>query len=347
MELTSATLSASASISPSSSLTSQPKPPPSASSSLLNRLLGDFRPLRGFHAVAEAGGSICLCAEALLQYRLFSTCTLVFGFVLFSASGGMPETTHGAWVFYVAMGLVIFSSLRYLVAPERATATECRGTSGVLADLVVSLVQATFFAEITFAALCWSYGLTIGHRVRRHSRSKSSHHSCCLQTLLLRFRWPSACRTCRSAGAWRGMVGLCIIPERGSEELALRQVQFSSEGSGWTVAMHIGAVLGGSLVGLLALMANRLNKLSVFTTRIRRRVALLRTQRLCVKVASKALSSTVVLIRLEASLPRCQCTSLLQTGNPQKLRKPCPSHLNRWVSSQLKFSVFGCFVGFK
>lgn len=278
MELPSATLSASPTISPSSFLTSQPKPQTSTSSSLLNRLLGEFRPWRGLHTVAEAGGSVWLCTEALLLYRLFSTCALVFAFVLFSAAGGMPPATLGAWAFYVAtaaMGLATFSSLRYLVAPERAAATECRGASGVLADLVVPLVQAALSAEITVAALYWPVirldnGPPRPEALAQHVVAPLLLLADAALAFRMAFRLSYVLLAPVLGGAWLALAWIRYAEAKNWPYAAL---QFSTESARRTVAMHIGVILAGSVVGLLVLVSNRLNRLSAVTTRIRRRVA--------------------------------------------------------------------------
>lgn len=158
MDFQSAAFSGSSDISPSS-LTTQRKAQDPGTSSLLSILLGDVRPLRGLHTVEEVGGSIWLRTEILLLYRLSATSALVFGVVLFSATGGMPPATFGAWAFYltmIAMVLATVVSLRYLVAPERAVTTDCRDTSCVLADLAVPFMQTAVTLEIIVTAPYWA-----------------------------------------------------------------------------------------------------------------------------------------------------------------------------------------------
>lgn len=276
MDLPIVELSASSEISPSSSekhhsISQQPR-----HSSLLHTLIGDIRPLRALHTVEEVATSLWFRVEILLVYRSLSTSVLVFGITLFSATGTMPPATFGAWAFYVttvAMLLSTIFSLRYLIAPHRAAATECRGLSGTLADLAVPFVQAAVTVQAILTPLYWAV-IRLDKGPPRVE--EITQHIIPLKLLLIdlglscrmKFRLGYMLLSTLFGVAW---LAFCWVHYAATKNWPYAAMYYRSEGLGRTVAIHVGLILGSTVVGVLVLIVTRLTQFKAASCCARRK----------------------------------------------------------------------------
>lgn len=262
------------------SLASSASPPPKKRLAFHepHALLGPLRPVRGAHTVAEAGGSVWLPTPALLLFRLFSTCGLVFSFVLFSATGAFAPHTLGAWVFalaMLAMAAATISSLCYLIAPERSAIVSARGPYGLLSDVVVPLLQTALAAAVTLSIVYWP--LLRGGSTNTSVAEVLQYAVAALVLALdvgVAFRMSFRLAYVVVAPlvfvvwlvfAWARFAAVKTWPYPG---LDFRRMSVAR-----TVMFHLAAVLGTSAIGLLVLIFNRLNRLPSVSARIRRKVA--------------------------------------------------------------------------